>query len=212
MGSRGDGPRKIFSDTHLEAGRQWDSSSSAASYPLSQASQRQRRLNSVSNLRRSRFTAPCFGLLHAPENGQPRPPPAEPLPPGDAHFPGEAERVGAVVFAIHEEEDRQPLVTAEHLGQPRAAIPNGRGPEPYGGKTPPPSPRPANGSLPPRAHSDRRPWPGPAPSADSPTHSPMDAEIRELKSALAHSTANQITPSSSLSQSTVPLRVVGKEM
>ncbi|KAG5840443.1 hypothetical protein ANANG_G00188880 [Anguilla anguilla] len=54
-GYHGDGPRKIFSETHLETGERSDSSAGSASYPLTQAAQRQRRLHSASNLRRSRF-------------------------------------------------------------------------------------------------------------------------------------------------------------
>ncbi|KAA8592973.1 hypothetical protein FQN60_018428 [Etheostoma spectabile] len=62
-----DNGRMVFSDVHLDAEADTspvsDSSISNASYPLTQAAQRQRRLNSNSNLRRSRFTGPCFGLL-----------------------------------------------------------------------------------------------------------------------------------------------------
>ncbi|XP_064209786.1 uncharacterized protein si:dkey-112e17.1 [Anguilla rostrata] len=235
-GYHGDGPRKIFSETHLETGERSDSSAGSASYPLSQAAQRQRRLHSASNLRRSRFA----GKGPHP-HGQA--PPTEAVngfeaPGGGSgggkqwEFPGDGEHVSVPVFAISEEEDRQPLVAAEHLGQPPAPLPNGLGPEPYGGKSPArgrgpaaQSPRPsggvgsANGSLLPRARSDRRPWGSHASSPSSsrdgpslPSYSPVDAEVRELKSALVHhSTANQIKPAS-LSQSTVPCSVVGKEM
>ncbi|KAJ8380200.1 hypothetical protein SKAU_G00009780 [Synaphobranchus kaupii] len=252
------GPCKVFSDTHLETGNQSDSSTSNASFPLAQPAQRQRRLNSVSNLRRSRFAAPCFSLLSGPvENGKaptgPQPhcqaPPSEPTngslcrPPQAENqgggkpweFPGEGEHVSVPVFAISEEEDRQPLVLAEHLGQSpepllngpgRSPAPllNGLGQEPYGGKTQAggrspgqsasPSVSSANGSLLSRARSDQRPWGSHAPSGDDPSHpshSPRDAEVRELKSSLMYSTANQIKPSS-LSQSTVPCSVVGKDM
>ncbi|KAJ8263431.1 hypothetical protein COCON_G00158880 [Conger conger] len=164
-GFQGDGPRKIFSDTHLETGNQSDSSCSAASYPLTQAAQRQRRLNSAGNLRRSRFTAPCFS--QGPQSHCQGPPPpcqapstesgpqADPQAGGKQwEFPGEGDHVSVPVFAIHEEEDRQPLVMADHLGQPRASIPNGLTPDPYGGKT--------------QARA-RSPNPGPAPAPAPPT-------------------------------------------
>lgn len=125
--------RKVFSDVHLEA--QADNSIisdfSNASFPLAQLAQRQRRLNSTSNLRRSRFTGPSFGLLSTPVD------PAPPSGPAQAHspqsepscsssssnqcqverrdFPGEGDHISVPVFAISEEEDRQPLVPAEHL-------------------------------------------------------------------------------------------------
>ncbi|XP_061528983.1 uncharacterized protein si:dkey-112e17.1 [Phycodurus eques] len=142
--------RKVFSDVHLAAKNDTstisDSSISNASYPLAQAAQRQRRLNSTSNLRRSRFTGPCFGLLsetadptkttgfnHA-QSSQP-----ESVSSSSIHgaiesnqttkrhdFPGEGDHINVPVFAISEEEDRQPLVSAEHLGQTTGtAIQNG---------------------------------------------------------------------------------------
>lgn len=135
----------MFSDTQLgDKGNtsQSDSSMSNASYPLAQSAQRQRRLNSASNLRRTRFAAPCFGLLSgSPESS--RSPPAGHQGP-DAHSdgcsPGQQQQqqsgegqagrvrdfaggggaddhVNVPVFAICEEEDRQPLVQAEHLSQ-----------------------------------------------------------------------------------------------
>ncbi|KAJ8415384.1 hypothetical protein AAFF_G00423640 [Aldrovandia affinis] len=177
----GNGPRKIFSDTHLETSNQSDSSMSNASYPLSQPAQRQR----GGARRKAR------------------------------EFLGEGEHVSVPVFAICEEEDRQPLVMAEHLGQ--SPLLNGLSPEPYSRNTQagrsPGAQSPVNGSLLPWARADWRPWGSLAPSADGgalPSDSPADAEVRELKSALVHSTANQIQPS--LSRATVPCSVVGKEM
>ncbi|XP_034548599.1 uncharacterized protein si:dkey-112e17.1 isoform X1 [Notolabrus celidotus] len=133
--------RKVFSDVHLEANADnsiiSDSSISNASYPLTQPAQRQRRLNSTSNLRRSRFTGNCFGLLsgmadptkasavpHAPGSPSESSPGSSPFPqcqnesgPALKRFPGEADHISVPVFAISEEEDRQPLVSAEHLEQ-----------------------------------------------------------------------------------------------
>ncbi|KAJ8286001.1 hypothetical protein GJAV_G00033370 [Gymnothorax javanicus] len=219
-----EGPRKILSDTHLETGTQADSCGSTASYPLSHVAQRQRRLNSVSNLRRSRFAAPCFSL---PENGagpRPQSPPIESA--SRADFPGESEHVSVPVFAISEEEDRQPLVMAEHLGQPPVSthLSNGLGQESDGtrtqarGRSPgaqsrasSADPTATNGALLPRARSDQWPWESHTPSENDPFHSARDTEVQALKSTLVHSTANQIKPAS-LSQSTEPCRVVGKEM
>nr|XP_029132693.1 uncharacterized protein LOC109982054 isoform X2 [Labrus bergylta] len=133
--------RKVFSDIHLEANADnsitSDSSISNASYPLTQPAQRQRRLNSASNLRRSRFTGHCFGLLSG--TADPTKAPCLTLAPGSPsdsspgspsstqgqiesgqagkRFPGEADHISVPVFAISEEEDRQPLVSAEHLDQ-----------------------------------------------------------------------------------------------
>ncbi|CAG09692.1 unnamed protein product [Tetraodon nigroviridis] len=116
-----------------------DSSISNASYPLTQSAQRQRRLNSISNLRRSRFTGPCFGLLSAPDPAktpgvpQPEASPSESGPSssspstqhraesGQAGKRREGDHVSVPVFAISEEEDRQPLVPCEHLGQRSAS-------------------------------------------------------------------------------------------
>lgn len=135
---RGNNGREVFSEVNLakaDPSTVSDSSISNASYPLTQGAQRQRRLNSTSNLRRSRFTGPCFGLL----SGTPDPTkaaavqssiaepvsvscPVEGCQPGKRRgdVPGEAEHVSVPVFAISEEEDRQPLVPAEHLQQPAA--------------------------------------------------------------------------------------------
>ncbi|XP_069034489.1 uncharacterized protein [Embiotoca jacksoni] len=174
--------RKVFSDVHLEAeadtGTISDSSISNASYPLTQPVQRQRRLNSTSNLRRSRFTGPCFGLL----SGTPDPAKATgvlhaPVSPSEMSsgssssiqcqvessqagkrrdFPGEGDHISVPVFAISEEEDRQPLVSAEHLDQTSAsAVLNGLVRGTYEGK------RPAAGSTglsPQRARPEWRPW------------------------------------------------------
>ncbi|XP_076003577.1 uncharacterized protein LOC142996515 [Genypterus blacodes] len=141
--------RKVLSDVHLEATEDTstisDSSISNASYPLTQPAQRQRRLNSTSNLRRSRFTGPCFGLLSEPTdptktsaaphvNGSPSEASSgSPSPSGQSQpergqegkgceFPGEGDHVSVQVFAISEEEDRQPLVPAEHLDQVSAVV------------------------------------------------------------------------------------------
>ncbi|XP_043095033.1 uncharacterized protein si:dkey-112e17.1 [Puntigrus tetrazona] len=110
-------------------GCQSDSFTSNASYPLTQPGQRQRRLNSTSNLRRSRFTAPCFGLLSgasesskAHANGTTAPnalsDAGSGAPAGQLQVKGqissvEDDHVTVPVFAISEEEDRQPLVSAE---------------------------------------------------------------------------------------------------
>ncbi|XP_067377729.1 uncharacterized protein si:dkey-112e17.1 isoform X2 [Channa argus] len=145
---RGNDSRKqdsrIFSDIHLEAKAEnntiSESSISNASYPLTQPAQRQRRLNSTSNLRRSRFTGPCFGLLsgtadssktsglpHAMGSTSSEPSSGSsasiqcPIESGQAgkrcDFTAEGEHISVPVFAISEEEDRQPLVSAEHLDQ-----------------------------------------------------------------------------------------------
>lgn len=174
----------MFSDAHLEAGADRstisDSAISNASYPLTQSAQRQRRLNSISNLRRSRFTGPCFGLLAAAadpakapgvthaDSSPPEPGPGPASPPsaqGQAEsgqagkrreFPGEGDHVSVPVFAISEEEDRQPLVPSEHLGQASAA-PNGLVRGAYEGK----KPAAGNSSLHPpnqRARPEWRPW------------------------------------------------------
>ncbi|XP_041644193.1 uncharacterized protein si:dkey-112e17.1 [Cheilinus undulatus] len=172
--------RKVFSDGHLEANADnstiSDSSMSNASYPLTQPAQRQRRLNSTSNLRRSRFTGHCFGLLSgtadpAKAAGLPHAPssPSESSPgsPSSAQcqmesgqagkrFPGEADHISVPVFAISEEEDRQPLVSAEHLDQTSAStVLNGAIRGMYEKK------RPADGSCSPqnqRARPEWRPW------------------------------------------------------
>lgn len=181
---RGDDSRKVFSDVHLEAKADHstisDSSISNASYPLTQPAQRQRRLNSTSNLRRSRFTGPCFGLLSGTADptkasGVPHAQgsPSEPssgsssstqcqIESGQAgkrrEFPGEGDHISVPVFAISEEEDRQPLVSAEHLDQTSASTAlNGLVRGTYEGK------RPAVGStsLSPqsqRARPEWRPW------------------------------------------------------
>ena len=116
-----------------------DSGASSASYPLTLTAHRQRRLNSTSNLRRSLFNG--FGLLSGTDDparaaagaGAP-----EAQAPGPASSPsgqrqpqeggakggkrrnlsaGESDHVSVPVFAISEEEDREPLVPAEHLAQ-----------------------------------------------------------------------------------------------
>uniref|UniRef100_UPI0037E8CF09 uncharacterized protein n=1 Tax=Semicossyphus pulcher TaxID=241346 RepID=UPI0037E8CF09 len=176
--------RKVFSDVHLEVNADHsiisDSSISNASYPLTQPAQRQRRLNSTSNLRRSRFTGHCFGLLSGTADpvkasGVPHAPgsPSEASSGSSSstqcqiegsqagkrrEFPGEADHISVPVFAISEEEDRQPLVSAEHLNQTSAsAVLNGSVRGIYE-KT-----RPADGSssLSPqsqRARPEWRPW------------------------------------------------------
>ncbi|XP_078141282.1 uncharacterized protein LOC144539605 [Centroberyx gerrardi] len=235
---RGEDSRKVFSDVHLEAKADdstiSDSSISNASYPLTQPAQRQRRLNSTSNLRRSRFTGPCFGLLSG--TADPAKPPgashgqASPSEAGSASgssssgqlqsesaqagkrrdFPAEGDHVSVPVFAISEEEDRQPLVPAEHLGQASASSAlNGLVRGAYEGK------RPAVGSagLGPqsqtngphlqRAVPEWRPW------GSQVSGSPA-AAATESKPAFVHSSVSDSHPS--LSQSTVPCSVTGKEM
>ncbi|XP_028434116.1 uncharacterized protein si:dkey-112e17.1 isoform X2 [Perca flavescens] len=183
--SRGDNGRRVFSDAHLDAEADnstiSDSSISNASYPLTQAAQRQRRLNSNSNLRRSRFTGPCFGLLsgtadttkasgvpHAqgslsePSAGSSSSSSQCPIESSQAgkrrEFPGESDHISVQVFAISEEEDRQPLVSAEHLDQTSAsALLNGLAKGTYEGK----GPAVGNTSLSPqsqRARPEWRPW------------------------------------------------------
>ncbi|KAM7391723.1 hypothetical protein PAMP_022386 [Pampus punctatissimus] len=181
---RGNDSRRVFSDVHLEAKADHstisDSSISNASYPLTQPAQRQRRLNSTSNLRRSRFTGPCFGLLSGTADpakalgvslaqGSPSEPTSGSssstqcqMESGQAgkrrDFPGEGDHISVPVFAISEEEDRQPLVLAEHLDQTSgSAMMNGLVRGTYEGK------RPAiiTTSLSPqtqRARTEWRPW------------------------------------------------------
>lgn len=104
---------------------------SNASYPLTQSGQRQRRLNSTSNLRRTRFNAPCFGLLSgASESSKPQGSTTvngntTPNQLFEASSPssqqnvqgrllsGNDDHVTVSVFAISEEEDRQPLVLTD---------------------------------------------------------------------------------------------------
>ncbi|XP_026176844.1 uncharacterized protein LOC113138532 [Mastacembelus armatus] len=180
---KGENNGKIFSDVHLEAkvGNSTISDSiSNASYPLTQPTQRQRRLNSASNLRRSRFTGPCFGLLSETADpakasrvphvqGSNSDPNSSSSPSTQCQFesaqagkrrdfPGEGDHVSVPVFAISEEEDRQPLVSAEHLDQTSAsAVLNGLVKGTHEGK------RPVVGStsLSPqsqRARPEWRPW------------------------------------------------------
>uniref|UniRef100_UPI00398F86B4 uncharacterized protein n=1 Tax=Pristiophorus japonicus TaxID=55135 RepID=UPI00398F86B4 len=57
--------RKVMSDLQLESELEQlysDSSGSAASYPLTQSAQSQRRVTSATNLRRAWFGSPCFGF------------------------------------------------------------------------------------------------------------------------------------------------------
>ncbi|KAK7895592.1 hypothetical protein WMY93_020917 [Mugilogobius chulae] len=137
---RGNNGREVFSEVNLaktDTTTISDSSISNASYPLSQPAQRQRRLNSTSNLRRSRFTGPCFGLLSGTTDSAKPPavkgPTSEPVSSSvssttESNQPGkrrgesqaEGEHVSVQVFAISEEEDRQPLVPADHLDRPAA--------------------------------------------------------------------------------------------
>ncbi|XP_070690292.1 uncharacterized protein [Pempheris klunzingeri] len=158
---RGGDSRKVFSDVHLDAKADnstiSDSSISNASYPLTQPAQRQRRLNSTSNLRRSRFTGPCFGLLSEAADptkasgvphvqGSPSEPSSGSSSSTQCHiesgqtgkrreFLGEGDHISVPVFAISEEEDRQPLVSAEHLDQTSAVL-NGLIRGAYEGKRP----------------------------------------------------------------------------
>lgn len=133
---RGNKGREVFSEVNLakaDPSATSESSISTASYPLTQPAQRQRRLNSTSNLRRSRFTGPCFGFgttdptktpslqgLSEPVSvSVPSPTDREANQSGKRRgdVQGDAEHVSVPVFAISEEEDRQPLVPAEHLEQ-----------------------------------------------------------------------------------------------
>ncbi|XP_072289457.1 uncharacterized protein [Eucyclogobius newberryi] len=139
----GNNGREAFSEVNLaktDTSVISDSAISNASYPLTQAAQRQRRLNSTSNLRRSRFTGPCFGLLSGTTGtADPMKAPtvqgstAEPAPGSvsstiESSQPGkrrgevqaDGDHVSVQVFAISEEEDRQPLVPTEHLDPPAA--------------------------------------------------------------------------------------------
>lgn len=184
----------MFSDVHLEAqvdnNTISDSSISNASYPLTTAAQRQRRLNSTSNLRRSRFTGPCFGLLSGTTDlakasgapASPQGPPSEHGSSSSAHgqvessqagkrrdFTSEGDHISVPVFAISEEEDRQPLVSAEHMNQTSApAVKNGLLRGAYEGK------RPAVGSAGLGSHGQRarpewRPWGSQASGGAGPT-------------------------------------------
>ncbi len=125
------GRGKVLSDAPLHSPAtscQSDSFTSNASYPLTQPAQRQRRLNSTSNLRRSRFNAPCFGLLSgtsesskAQTNGITSPntlSDTSQLQVKGQRSSIEDDHVTVPVFAISEEEDRQPLVSAEHPEKP----------------------------------------------------------------------------------------------
>nr|XP_019949469.1 PREDICTED: uncharacterized protein LOC109633806 [Paralichthys olivaceus] len=181
---RGEDSRKVFSDIHLDAKADTstisDSSISNASYPLTQPAQRQRRLNSTSNLRRSRFPGPCFGLLsgtadQGKASGAPQSQgsPSEPssgsscstqcqMEGGQAvkrrDFPGEGDHVSVPVFAISEEEDRQPLVSAEHLDQTSVStVMNGLVRGAYEGKRAA-ARSTSNSPQNQRARSEWRPW------------------------------------------------------
>ncbi|XP_056448025.1 uncharacterized protein si:dkey-112e17.1 isoform X2 [Gadus chalcogrammus] len=137
----GDNGRKVFSEAHLsnKPSSVADSAVSSASYPLTLTAHQQRRLNSTSNLRRSLFNG--FGLLCGtddPARATPgavearAPGPASSSPSGQQQQPQDrgskggkrrnlstdgTDHVSVPVFAISEEEDREPLVPAEHLAQ-----------------------------------------------------------------------------------------------
>ncbi|KAI3372288.1 hypothetical protein L3Q82_022805, partial [Scortum barcoo] len=214
---RGDNSRKVFSDVHLEAkadnSTTSDSSISNASYPLAQPAQRQRRLNSTSNLRRSRFTGPCFGLLSGAAD--PTKTPAVPHSPGSPSEPSsgsssstqsqieggqaakrrEGDHISVPVFAISEEEDRQPLVSAEHLNQSCASTTlNGLVRGTYDGK------RPTVGSISlspqsQRARQEWRPWGsqvsggvGPLPSRAPTTTTAGSNAVSDSQPSLSQST------------------------
>ncbi|XP_040010921.1 uncharacterized protein si:dkey-112e17.1 [Xiphias gladius] len=218
---RGGDSRKVFSEVHLEAKADnstiSDSFISNASYPLTQPAQRQRRLNSTSNLRRSRFAGPCFGLLSATADPvkasgvpQSQGSPSEPSPGSSSStqcqiesgqagkrrdFPGEGDHVSVPVFAISEEEDRQPLVSAEHLDQTSAsAVLNGLVRGTFEGKRPPvgsTSHSPQNQ----RARPEWRPWGsqvsggvGPLPSSTTTTMSESNT-VSDNQLCLGQSTA-----------------------
>ncbi|XP_051750124.1 uncharacterized protein si:dkey-112e17.1 [Ctenopharyngodon idella] len=130
------GRGKVLSDAPLHSPANSchsDSFMSNASYPLTQPAQRQRRLNSTSNLRRTRFNTPCFGLLSGTsESSKPQAngittsntlsdtsgaPSSQQQDQGDLSSV-EDDHVTVPVFAISEEEDRQPLVSAEPPEKP----------------------------------------------------------------------------------------------
>lgn len=197
--------RKVFSDAHLEAKADAstvsDSSISNASYPLTQSAQRQRRLNSISNLRRSRFTGPCFGLLSAtpepakaPGGPQAESPPSEPGSSSSSSTQGQTEgdHVSVPVFAISEEEDRQPLVPCEPPGgvASASAVLNGLVRGAYEGK----KPAAAAISLHPqnqRARPEWRPW-GSQVSGGVALPSAGDAEPSLRRSTVLCSVTNQM--------------------
>ncbi|XP_052411411.1 uncharacterized protein LOC127957081 [Carassius gibelio] len=121
------GRGKVLSDAPLHSPAdscQSDSFTSNASYPLTEPAQRQRRLNSTINLRRSRFNAPCFGLLSgtsesskAQANGITTPnmlSDTSQLQVKGQLSSVEDDHVTVPVFSISEEEDREPLVSEEH--------------------------------------------------------------------------------------------------
>lgn len=130
------GRAKVLSDVPPQTpdeGCHSDSFMSNASYPLTQPAQRQRRLNSTSNLRRTRFNPPCFGLLSGTsESSKPQGSntvngitssnqlsETTSAPSGQQQaLSAEDNHVTVPVFAISEEEDRQPLVIAEHHDEP----------------------------------------------------------------------------------------------
>ncbi|XP_016409448.1 uncharacterized protein LOC107741260 [Sinocyclocheilus rhinocerous] len=130
------GRGKVLSDAPLHSPAnscQSDSFMSNASYPLTQPAQCQRRLNSTSNLRRARFNTPCFGLLSGTsESSKPQAngittsntfSDTSGAPSSQLQVKGpisgiEDDHVTVPVFAISEEEDRQPLVSAEHPEKP----------------------------------------------------------------------------------------------
>ncbi|XP_028851978.1 uncharacterized protein LOC114799471 [Denticeps clupeoides] len=230
-----DGKRKVLSDVLLGVKGEScysDSSMSNASYPLSQPAQRQRRLNSISNLRRSRFTAPCFGLLSGASDsakvptGSSGPPvvpqvpehvsrPAGQLQAGEAQggkgkdFPGGDDHSSVPVFAISEEEDRQPLVLAEHLTLPH--MQNGLKQESQEGRRPadcsPNLQCPVNGSLRLKGRSEWRPW----------VNSSSGAGGLLSPGAAAAATAEPLSTSSQIQlpspgQSSVQCSLMGKDM
>lgn len=197
--------RKVFSDAHLEAQANTsiisDSSISNVSYPLMQPTQRQRRLNSASNLRRSRFTGPCFGLLSEtkdPPKGSGVHPGCVPSETGPGsssspssctsssssaqchvksapagkrlEFPGEGNHISVPVFAISEE-DRQPLVSAQHLEQT-----NGPVRAKHESKRPP-----AGGVSPKRVRPEWRPWGSQVSGGAAPPASGASNESEALK-------------------------------
>ncbi|KAJ4941438.1 hypothetical protein JOQ06_011317 [Pogonophryne albipinna] len=170
---RADHGRRIFSDVHLDSKADSssisDSTLSNASFPLSLPAQRQRRLNSTSNLRRARFTGPCFGLLSGtqeptnpsvvvvpPTQGSPSEPSSASSTQSQTEgvkrrdFPDENDHISVQVFAISEEEDRQPLVSAEHLNQTSGPL-NGMVKGTYEGKGP-------SSLSPQRVRAEWRPW------------------------------------------------------
>ncbi|XP_015221320.1 uncharacterized protein [Lepisosteus oculatus] len=233
---------KVLSEAHLEnrAGRNLsDSSVSSASCPLSQPLQKQRRLSSTSTLRRARFASPCFGLLAGPSESSRGPagpliPYAQPQnsltemasgssgPPlqADAQaklrdFPSEEDHTSVPVFAISEEEDRQPLVLTE------SSPLNEEDQDPYSNTArdhrSPPTPcnqDPVSGSSCQRKVPDWYPWGNHSPVASCGSLTPSEMQAMEAGEADVHctfSTAIQMPPCSFSQPASATLRGMPSE-